>query len=172
MIKRGMTQELGHRTQKVAKFSPLMVTGKDPEFDYAFRRKSDLEQNGGIDFQGFQIVSEVNNNGERWDGPKSLQSIYSARGSISYVDTVLCKRPKEVSVFFKKLENEKYNAQVRFIQSSANRTQMKLRQLDPGASVLDNSHGLDSKVFMQRVGPNEESDLEKESSPKRGRPKK
>ena len=146
------------RTQSktLGRFSATMVANKDPGFEYSFRRKADIEEGGGMDHLGFEPVSEENYADEVWSGPRSMQARSKGRKQIVLQDTVLCKRPLETANFFKRIENEKYNAQCRLVQTASRSADVKLRELDPGAVVVNHSTGLE-KAMPQRTGPTEEA---------------
>lgn len=145
------------RTQQVAgRFSATMIANKDPKFDYSFRKKSDIEQGGGMDHVGFEPVSEENYSGEVWNGPRSMQQRSMGRKQVVLQDTILCKRPMETANFFKAQENEKYNAQCRLVMTASRNADGALRRLDPGAVVVDSSTGLE-KAMPQRPGITEEA---------------
>jgi len=135
--------------------SPLMIANKDPNFDYSFRPKADIEAGGGRDMHGYEPVCKNNSCGEVWDGPKALQS-KGAKGQIVFQDTICCKRPKEVSDYFKEQENIKYNSQVRLIMESGRRARASLRSLDAGSVVVDKTDFGPRRALTQRVGPTEQ----------------
>ncbi len=145
------------RTPQAQDHSAVSVAGKDPKFDYSFRRRKDIEDGGGMDILGFEPVGEGNSSDERWNGPKSLQARTKGRKQIVNQDTILCRRPLETARYFKRLEDEKYNAQCRLVLSAAKNSQQKLRSLDPGAVVVDRHQGLEA-AMVQRTGPTTEAD--------------
>lgn len=147
------TQQNGQRTsQSITRHSALFVGNKDPNFDYSFRRKEDIEQGGGVDLYGYEPLNSSNSSGETWGGPAGMAHKTKGGKQKVYLDTVLCKRPKEVSAYFKNLEDEKYNSQVRFIRDAAKNARLALRDLDAGSVVKDESQ-VSAKVFTQRTGP-------------------
>lgn len=149
-MKRGKTRSLGSKTQSIRR-TALMIDNKDPSFDYSFRRRKDIDEGGGQDMYGYVPVQRSNNNDEVWHGPKGLQTQSKAK-QIVYQDTILCKRPKEVSQYFQQQEDEKYNSQVRLVLSTSKRVQMGLRQIDPDATVEDGSN-FNESGFSQKIGP-------------------
>lgn len=151
---RGRTQQVGRRTQgaSVGRHSGVMVDGKDPNFEYSFRRIADIEAGGGIDNQGYAAVGADNYNGETWGGPRSLQSRSRTSKQIRNQDTILCKRPLDVAAHFKADENRKYNAQAQLVLHAGKRARVALRKLDSGAIVENQSKGLE-RAFKQRPGP-------------------
>lgn len=151
---RGRTHQVGSKTIGATRFSPLAVANKDPNFDYSWQRRKEIEEGGGTNNKGWQPVDATNTNGETWDGPKEMMG--KTKGSqLRNEDTVLCKRPKSVSNWFKTQEDETYNAQAAFVRTSAKNAQTELRKIDPNAIVVDRSEGMD-KAFTQRTGPTEE----------------
>lgn len=155
-IMQSRTQQNGTRTsQSLTRPSALIVENKDPNFDYSFRRKEDIDQGGGVDVYGYEPVGQGNSSGEVWGGPAGMA--HKSRGSKQkvHLDTILCRRTKEVSSYFKQLENEKYNSQVRFIRDAAKNARLALRDLDPGSVVKDESQ-VSAKVFTQRTGPTDQ----------------
>jgi len=141
-------------TAKSAGHSPLTVLNKDPNYDYCFRNKVDIDEGGGVDHYGWEPLNAANHSGEEWGGPSGLAPKTRGKNQKVFMDTILCKRGKEVSNYFKRLEDEKYNAQVRFIRDAAKNARLALRDLDPGAIVKDESE-VSSRVFTQRTGPTE-----------------
>jgi len=126
------------------------VLNKDPDYDYCFRRKRDIEEGGGMDQYGWQPVGEGNESGEKPAIPFLVNT--KAKKQIAFDDVVLCRRKKEVTRYFKQIEDDAYNAQQRFIATAAKRAQVSLRQLDQTATVEDQSE----IKFTQRPGPTEE----------------
>lgn len=148
------TQLNGRNTAKTAGHSPLSVFNKDPNFDYSFQSRAAVEEGGGVDHNGWEALGVHNSNGEEWGGPAGLAPKTKGKSQKVYIDTILCKRSKEVSQYFKRFEDEKYNAQIRFIRDAAKNARVALRELDPGSIVKDETE-TSSKVFTQRQGPTE-----------------
>lgn len=145
------TQSVGQKTKEMTmRPSRLNILGKDPNFDYCFRLKSEIEAGGGQDDYGYEAVGATNHAGESWSIPGALKT--AGKRQMIYADTVLCKRPKEATRYFKQIEDEKYNAQKKFIRDSAKNTRIKLRELDHSAIVEDQITG----DFTQRAGITEE----------------
>ena len=147
------TQSVGYRTQSTARRpSHLNVTGKDPAFDYCFRKREEIEKGGGIDQYGYEPVGRENNSGEDWALPDVIKSAHKKRSgkSLIFEDVILCKRPKEVSQYFQQIEDQKYNLQVNLIKEAAPRAQAKLRMGDQRATVTSDMSGMD---LSHRKGP-------------------
>lgn len=147
----GRTQEVVTR-QKQERFSPLSISNRDPECDYSFQRCKDVEDGGGATYTGWEPVGAHNYKGESWGGPQIFKHRQGAKQFINQ-DTILCKRSKEISTYFKTEENEKRNHQIRFIKSVARNARERLRKIDPGSVVVDHSKGIE---YTQRTGPTEE----------------
>lgn len=154
-MKNSRTQQLPRSQQSVGRFSPTMVSNKDKNFEYSFRRKFDIEQGGGMDHLGYEPIGEDNYSNETWSGPRSMQARAKGRKQIVLQDTILCKRPVETARFFQNFENERYNSQCRLVQTASRSASDALRKLDSGAVVVDSSTGLD-KAMPQRPGPTQE----------------
>lgn len=146
------TSQNGLKTAQNFKGQSLVVLNKDPNYDYSFRRKAEVEQGGGVDRYGYEPITKGNSNGESWAIPY-MSTKTKGSGQIVLEDVILCKRPKEVSTYFKSIEDERYNSQKLLIKNAAKNAQVKLRQLDPSATVTDSSSGIN---FTQRKGPTEE----------------
>jgi len=145
------TQE--SRTEKIKYIDPFTVTNKDPNFSYSWQRRKTVEEGGGSTFDGWEPVGAKNHNGETWEGPKG----YSPQGGNKQFlnqDVILCKRPKEVSVYYKSSAIEKRNSQIRFINSVAQNAKDKLREIDPRATLEDNSKGIPQE-YTQKTGKTE-----------------
>lgn len=140
---------------KTLRVSGLEITNKDPDCDYSFRRKREIEEGGGVDQYGYEPVTSENSVGEVRNIPFATAKMKTKTGMIAFHDTVLCKRPKEVSRYFQAIEDEKYNSQKEFVRTAASRAQIKMREIDPSAVIQDHSKGLN---FTQRPGPTEEKD--------------
>jgi hypothetical protein len=132
-----------------------MVDGKDPSCEYSFRKTSDIEQGGGMDRYGYEPVTAANHTGETWAGPKAMRNRAKNVKQIINTDTILCKRDLETARFFHNMEDEKYNAQCRLVLTASQQANVKLRELDPGAVVVNESKGL-KEALPQRPGPTEE----------------
>ena len=135
------THKVGRATgRRVGSRSSLSISGKNPQYDYSFKLASSI-LDIGCDQNGWIPVGEGNYSGETWEIPfmKTLQA--QTKGSfkqIKYIDTILCRRSKEVSAGFKREEDERYNQQIRLVRESAKNAHVKLRQLDDNASVTGN----------------------------------
>ena len=135
------------RTQKNrTQFYALDVDNLDPNFDYSFRRKSEVVE--GLVPYGYEPVSAANYNGETLKGRSGAKQI-------SYQDVILCKRTKETTKFFKDMEDEKYNSQISLVKMAGKNAREQLRTVDPGSSVVNKSKGLER--LKQRPGPTEEA---------------
>ena len=127
---------------------------KDPNFDYSWQRRRVVEEGGGATFDSWEPLGEKNHNKEAWGGPEG----YSPKGGSKQFlnqDTILCKRPKEVSIYYKAGGIEKRNGQIRFINDVAQDLRAKLKERDPRASVEDTSTGM-PKEYTQKIGKTEE----------------
>jgi hypothetical protein len=153
-MKPSRTQASRTISQKTKRPSGLEIVNKHPDFEYSFRLRKEVEEGGGQDRYGYEPVTAANTSGEARaitfaPGMKSKK----APGAILLQDTMLCKRPKQVAAYFKSLEDEAYNSHMEMIKNSAQRAQVRLRQVDGSATVTDQTSGID---FTQRVGPNME----------------
>ena len=154
------TQSIGAKTKNFSpQISRLAILGKNPAYDYSFRRKKEIEEGSGMDEYGYEHVGIGNTDGETWATPVPLKS--KGARQIVYQDTILCRRKKEVSQYFINQENEKYNTQKQMISESARNARIQLRKLDPNAVVTDDIKSSDG--FSQRPGPTE-SDLEEKEN--------
>jgi len=145
------------RTQEVTdKYSGdrLAIKNKDPRFDYSFQRRRDVEEGGGQTHDGWDPVSKANNNGEAWDGPKIIKSKGSPNQFLNQ-DTILCKREKEVSKYFKQESIDKRNNQINFLNNVSTQAKQKLKELDPNSELKDTSSGM-PKEYTQKTGPTQE----------------
>ena len=151
----GRTQKVGDKTSShTRRLSAINIQNRDPNFDYSFRRKKEVEDGGGQDIYGYVPIGESNSNGETLGAYPVLQRTKGSK-QLVYLDTIACKRPKEVGQFFKAEEDERYNAQVRHVQTSAKKTRHALRSLDPDSVVKDDgSYG--GPGMTQRKGPTQE----------------
>lgn len=147
------TQAIGSRTPQNAPVGRLEVLNKEPGFDYSFRRKKEIEEGGGIDEYGWEPVGVDNNKGEAWALPFPVKT--KGRKQLIFQDTILCKREKKITSYFRQLENQKYNSQKMLIAEAAGRAKAQLRQLDPNAMFQDDTKSSDG--FSQRKGPSEDS---------------
>jgi hypothetical protein len=157
------TQEIGNRTsEKVAQASQLAIQGKDPACDYSFRLRREIEEGGGMDHYGWEPVGVSNSHGETWALPFPVKTKGSRQ--IVYHDTVLCKRKKEITKWFKSEEDKKYNQQQTLIKEAAPSARQSLRKLDPNAQVVDEVKSSDgfklrsSGKLKQRSGPTEQEE--------------
>lgn len=153
-MKASKTQAIGHKTAPKVRHSFLSVKNKDPRFDYCFRSRKDIEEGGGEDRYGWVPVGATNSAGEEWDIPHPPVQ-HKGRKQIILQDTILCKRPKQTTKYFKGIEDQKYNAQVSLVKNAARNAQVRLRQaqreagLEADAMVEDRS----TIQLKQRQGP-------------------
>lgn len=148
------TQSNGSKTYKSkTRISPLDVSNLDDKFDYSFRRKVDIEQGGGEDMHGFRPVNESNNSGEVSGGP--LAKFQKSKGGkqITHLDVILCRRPKEIAEYFQNEENEKYNANLRFVKSVGRNSRDKYRgtEIEENFEIKDESK-FSGSAMQQRKG--------------------
>ena len=143
------TQAQG-RTQAAIRPSRLAIENKDPNYDYSFRRRKDIEEGGGQDLLGYEPVGVGNSNGERFAIPVATKT----RGKKQLVmqDTMLCRRHKETSRYFKQFEDQKYNSQMKLIKDAASNARVKLRDIN--GTVTDEIKG----DFTQRPGFTEDGE--------------
>lgn len=152
------TQSIGSKTPQNALIaSRLAVSNKNPAYDYSFRRTKDIEEAGGMDEYGWESVGMSNHDGEAWALPFPMKT--KGHKQIKFHDTILCRRKKEISKYFRQQEDDKYNTQKLLIVEAAGRARAQLRKFDPKAEVQDNVKSSDG--FSQRPGPSEE-DLKEE----------
>jgi len=152
----GHTQTTGSKTRSHTRHSTLNIENKDPNFDYCFRRRKEIEDGGGADIFGWEPIGPANSNGESFQAFPG-QKRTKGTGQMVYIDTVACKRPKEVSRFFKSQEDEKYNAQIQHVRTASTRTREALRELDPD-SVVEEKATFKGPGMTQRKGPTEEGE--------------
>jgi hypothetical protein len=150
----GKTRQVGEKTRQRTRHSAITINNKDPEYDYSWRNKKAIEDGGGQDIYGFEPIGAGNTNGETL-GPTPFKQRTAGKGQLVYLDTIACKRKKEIAEYFKEEEDERYNAQVRHVQNASKRTRAALRQLDPNAAVIDKSN-YSGPGMTQRPGPTEE----------------
>jgi len=152
------TKSLGQKTQsKVGRHSPLTIYNKHDDYDYCFRSRKEIEEGGGEDAYGWQPINEANNNGEVSGGPLESITRNKTKGNkqIVYIDTIACRRPKEVGQYFKSLEDEKYNAQVKFVRDAAKDARIHLRNADQQSFVNEDKSSFKGTGMTQRVGKTE-----------------
>lgn len=154
-MKAGKTVLSGEKTHRSASpHSRTDISGKDPNYDYAFRRHADIDGATGMDMYGYVPVGKDNYSGETWSGPKSMQQRSKGASQIRFDDVILCKRDKETSRYFKAQEDERYNSQIRLVQSASSRARAQLRAIDPDAVVVDEAKPAESAARLtQRPGP-------------------
>lgn len=152
----GRTAKAGEKTAQHTQFSPLSVQNKDPNMDYSFRRRKDIDDGNGVDVYGYEPVSARNSNGEMF-GIVPHKTRTRGKGQLVHHDVILCKRPKELSKIIKIEEDEKYNAQVRLLQNSMKKAKTALRELDPDSSFVESIKS-GGPGMTQRQGPTEEQD--------------
>ena len=58
-----------------------------------------------------------------------------ANNQLVYLDTIACRRPKEVTSFFKYEEDEKYNQQIQMVRNNSKNLKIAFRKLDPDSTV-------------------------------------
>ncbi len=151
-MKPSVTQSIGNKTHAITKrMSRLDILNKNPDYEYAFRLRKELEEGGGVDQYGYECVGHGNENGERWALPIGAPKSKGKKQMILQ-DVVLCRRKKEVGAYFRVQENQKYNSQKMLIKTIAQRAQVRLREADPNARASMDISGID---FTQRVGPEE-----------------
>lgn len=156
------TKQIGQKTGQHTGRLDLVVDGKDPNSDYAFCRFKDLEEGGGVTRSGYEPIDKENSVGEHWVAPFGV-SARGGKGQIRYQDTIYCKRPKETSKFFKEMDNDKYNSQIRLVQSASKRANGKLREIDAGYGLVNVSQDLKAPGrFTQRTGPTEKETVKEE----------
>jgi hypothetical protein len=154
------TRQIGMKTGQHTGRLDLVVENKDPKFDYSFCRMKDVEEGGGMTRNGYEPIGPDNTNGECWAAPHG-QTARGGKGQIRYQDTILCRRPKDTSKYFKEMEDEQYNSQIRLVQSASKRANGKLRQIDPGLGLINVSQEMSTgKRFSQRTGPTEKETKE------------
>lgn len=158
---RNQTARNGSKTSSKTstRHSALTIIGKDPNFDYCFRTKHDIEQGGGEDSYGWQAIGEDNYAGEKSGGPLAQFHKTKSSKQIVYMDTIACKRPKEVSRYFQSEDDEKYNSQVNFVKSVGRNTQQKLREAlsaDGFKSDVEDNSQYAGRSMTQRKGTTEE----------------
>ena len=151
-----MMLEMSGRTQvehtkPKGRYSAITIQNKDPRFDYSMARRADIEN--GSDMYGWEPLNSANNNGEKFGNYPGAKT--KGNGQLNYLDTTACKRPKEVSEFFKREEDEKYNTQLRLVRSSSKNIKAAFRKLDPNSTVI-NKGSLSGPGMTQRQGPTEE----------------
>lgn len=139
------TQLIGNRTGRVSRTA---VAHKDPNFDYAFKHREDIED-GTAEHEGWDVVRGPNRK-ESWHNPftKKLDRT-KGTGQMVLQDTVLCKRSKEDSVAAKAAENAKYNAQMEFVKNASRNANLAFREAGINARVEDHSK------YTQKNGPTE-----------------
>lgn len=149
------TRQIGNKTGKHTGKLDLVVDNKDKNFDYAFCRLKDVEEGGGVTRAGYEPIGPANSNGEVWAAPHGVAP-KQGKGQVRYQDTILCRRPKETTKYFKEMEDEQYNSQVRLVQNASKRANGKLRNIDTGMGLVNVSQNLSAgKKFTQRTGPTE-----------------
>ncbi len=138
------TESIGHRTKKTSRTS---VLNKDPNFDYCFKRKEEVES-GEASQEDWSPVSGKDTE-ETWENSyeKGKRARTKGTGQLVLQDTILCRRTKDASAHFKKFEDDKYNNQMKFVRDVAKNAKAKLRGV---ANVKDSSK------FSQKTGPTED----------------
>lgn len=141
-----------HRASRTA------VTGKDPDYEYSFKRRVDVLTDGGSAMQeGWEAINKENSKGENWETAnhvRTLKDRTKATGEIHFHDTVLCRRHKEDAAYFKNFEDRKYNAQMKLLNEAAKDAKQKLRPIGDQAGLKDEFKQT-GRQFTQRAGPTE-----------------
>lgn len=150
------TSKNGSKTASRAAHSALSIQNKDPNFDYSFRRRQEIQDAGGEDIYGWTPISEGNTSGEFFSAFPGQKKTAGSK-EMYYLDTVACRRPKEVSKYFKSEEDDKYNSQIAHVRSAAKRAKAAFREMDEDAKV---KHDFKFKGpgMTQRTGPTEEGE--------------
>lgn|SRR3990167_2372641 len=149
------TQEIGSRTPKnAAQVSRLAITGRNPAFDYSFQRHKDIEDSGGQDEYGWEPVGIGNHDGEALAVPFPVKT--KGVRQFKFQDTILCRRKKEITQYFQRQEDDKYNTQKSLIVEAAGRARTQLRKMDPDATIRNEIKSSDG--FKQRKGPSQDSE--------------
>ena len=143
-MKQTRTEKIGTRT---GKFSRTAIAEKDPNFDYCFKRKADVES-GLVGQEGWEVARDSS-----WFTPYQKQAKTKGRAQLALGDTVLCKRSTEASEYFNDYINEKRKAQIRLIKSAATDARQSLKQTGYSFKVTDNI----KTNFTQKIGPNLEA---------------
>lgn len=153
---RNRSRNVSRTQMSMNRFSQTLVQNKDPNFEYSFKRRADIE-NGSAEAWGWDVVNEDNNSGEVRKLDRTIKKRTGGSKQVSLIDTVLCRRDKnsDIAIYERQHENSKYNAQIQLIKTASQRSKAALRELDPGAIVVDGSKNLD-RVLVQRTGPTEE----------------
>lgn len=134
----------------------FFIGNKDPNYDYAYVLKKDVESGGGVTKTGYEPITVTNSSGETFGG---IQSFFAkktgvAKGSRVIEDVIAAKRPKEISQYFQSKEDEKYNSQVRLIKSTSRRVSTQLRDVAKSDESFVESESLfDGPGMTQRAGP-------------------
>lgn len=156
-VKRNRTSLNGSKTQSRASHSALSIQGKDPDYDYAFRSRKEIEENGGEDIYGWKPIGEGNSSGESMSNYPG-QKRTAGKDQMNYMDTVACRRKKEVSKYFKDLETQKYNDQVSHVRNSSARAQAAFRKLSADSKVRT-TQNFRGPGMTQKTGPTIEGEL-------------
>lgn len=143
-MKKTRTEQIGART---GKFSRTAIANKDPDFDYCFKRKSDIES-GVINQEGWEVAKD-----EAWQNPFQKEAKTKGKANLNLHDTVLCKRSKEASKYFDEQINQKKRAQIRLIKKVAKDARSTLRATGYDIKINDQTK------FSQKIGPNMEADV-------------
>ena len=147
----------GEKTSKHTRHSALFIQNKDPNFDYSMRRKKEIEDGGGQDIHGYEPVCARNYNGEVFGSFPFKRQVSKTKGSKQYVyhDTILCKRPVEVTKYFKDLEDERYNSQVMHVRNAAKNARAAINGMGGDGTFVSKS-SFAGPGMTQRKGPTEE----------------
>ena len=152
-MKRMLERTQKNFTKTRGRFSAISITNKNPKYDYSLCRKVDIEN--GSDMYGWEPISKSNNDGEsfgRYPGARE-----QANQQLIYLDTIACRRPKDVSEFFQYEEDQTYNRQVQLVQNACKQVRQAFRQLDPDSTVIDRGSSK-GPGMVQRRGPTEQEE--------------
>lgn len=157
------TRSLGNRTARVRTHN-LEVVNLDPHMDYSFRRKQDIEEGGGTDMYGYTPVNSTNSIGETWAMTELGGVKTKGKKQLILQDVILCKRPKSTSQYFKDLEDEKYNNQIRLLKLAGKNVKAKARNLGLSSDEFQITDSSSVQNVLQRPGPTEgyETDIMEE----------
>jgi hypothetical protein len=148
------TQEVKGQMRTVGRLSRSAVQNLNPVYDYCFVRKVDMEANGGM-YMGYEAVDQGNSSGEIPWAPPGVKPRSANAGKIFLEDTVLCRRPKETSEYYKSLWLEKASANFQLVRQSAKNAGAELNKLDP-LSYVSQKVNMTDMDFNQTTGPTEE----------------
>jgi hypothetical protein len=141
------------------------ILNQDPDWDYSFRPRKDFEHGSNMTGDWIPITQATSVGECMGSGVQShlLDDMRKKLGfkpkSLILEDTIACKRPKEVSEHYRKMEDAKYNYQIGLLKNAATSAHAKAKVLRDEGSRLDvreekGHHNLGS--FTQRPGPTDE----------------